>query len=268
MSRLPLDLARSAFRRMRLRASRPPTPLGRSFFLHLPKCGGTSVDEALKGAYGRAGHAVTHLDPVASKRAATIAGEPQRDARTRLLLYEMSRGHSRYISGHFSYSEQAWDAFGGDWHFVTLLREPVARWYSHYYFDRDKDDDHARISEPIEVFVGSERGRKFGRHYVDRLLPAGDGDDPDAVDRAIEILQRFSAVGVLEELGTFVRDCERLLGVSLEVGHLNRSPRASGRRRDEVTPEIASRVEALCEPNRRVYEAVRARIAEQGSWIG
>ena len=264
---LPLDLARSVYKRVRRRRA-APAPLKRVFFLHLPKCGGTSVDEALKTIYSRAGHGVTHLDPVASKRAATIAGDDPRRARTRLLLYEMSRSDRRYISGHFSYSEEAWNAFGDDWHFLTLLREPVSRWYSHYFFDRYKADDHARISEPIEVFVESERARRFGRNYVERLIPSGvEAEADDTVDRAIANLQRFSLVGVLEELDTFTRDCKRLLGVSVAVEHRNRSPRTTQQRTEEVSPAIAARVVALCEPNRRVYEAVRARIRQRVSWM-
>lgn len=255
------DLARSVYKKI---IPQNEAGLERLMFLHLPKCGGTSLHAALNGVYVHRNHHVTHLDPHASKKAAKILGDSIQDFRIRLLLYHMAHEKSRYISGHYAFSERAWNEFGNKWKFMTVLREPVARWYSTYFYNKYKtNSDHFRIHEPLDVFVESETARGEGNMYVQLLTE--DRDAEDAVKRVIGNLQRFHLVGVLEEMDTLVRDCERVLGVSLKVGQKNTSPRTE--QEDEITPEIDKRVRLLCEPNLRVYEAVRERIIQQGSWL-
>ena len=74
-------------------------------------------------------------------------------------------------------------------------------------------------------------------------------------------------MGVIEETDKFIRDCEQFLGVSIKLKQLKKNPRTKQQQENEISSEIAERVSALCEPNRRVYEAVRARIIQQGSWL-
>lgn len=268
MTRNLRDLAQSIFNQLHLRNSRSLDPL---LFLHLPKCGGTSLDAALRDIYLQRRHGAVHLDPQASKWAAETAGDPILDFRARMLLYHMAQSRNRYVSGHYSYSQQAWDAFSDEWKFMTVLREPVARWYSAYFYNKYKtNSEHCRIHEPLEIFVMSKAAKKAGNVYV-RLLTAGVGTEDvgteDTVDRAIANLYRFHLVGVLEEIDVLVQDCKQTLGVSLNLGWQNASPRTKSDQADEVTPEIDKHVRALCEPSLRVYEAARARITSQGSWL-
>lgn len=238
------------------------------FFLHLPKCGGNSVNEELQKKYIRAGYHLTHLNPYASKWAAEIAGENLRDFRSRLLLYEMAQKNSQYISGHFSYSEQAWKAFSHKWHFMTMLREPVARWYSFYFFNRYKAEDHFRIDEPLDVFIESKRASDYGQDYIEKLTDIDQETELEyASKQAIANLQRFSLVGILEESDIFIRDCEQFLGVPIKIKHLNKNPRTIQQQKNEISAEIAERVNKLCEPNRHIYETIKAKILKQGSWL-
>lgn len=263
MNRNLRDLAQSVFSQLHLRDSRS---LDRLLFLHLPKCGGTSLDAALRDIYLQRRHGVVHLDPQASKRAAEIADDSIRDFRTRVLLYHTAQSRNRYVSGHYSYSKQTWDAFSDDWKLMTVLREPVARWYSAYFYNKYKtNSEHFRIHAPLETYVTSEAAKMAGAIYV-RLLTA-DVDADDAVGRAIANLHQFHLVGVLEEIDLLVQDCEQTLGVSLNLGWQNSSPRTKYDQAGEVTPEIDKRVRALCEPSLRVYEEIRARIISQGSWL-
>jgi hypothetical protein len=65
----------------------------------------------------------------------------------------------------------------------------------------------------------------------------------------------------------FTSDCERFLGTALPQEHRNRNPRTAEQMQEEVSPEVDARVRALCEPNRRIYDAVLARIQANGSWL-
>ncbi len=262
------SLLRRAYRKVRPHGASRAVELERLFFLHIPKCGGTSIDAALLDAYRAAGALSTHLDPRASARAAEAAGENIHDFRHHLLLYYMA-SRARHLSGHFRFSETARGAFE-EWRYVTVLRDPVKRWLSNFFFNKYKDDGHFQIDEPIERFIESERAEFYGWNYVscltDRALSASPGTE-EAIERAVANVEAFAVVGVLERLDVFTADCERYFGVSLNVEHRNRSPHPAGQQREELSDEMHERIRALCEPNRRVYDAARARIDRHGSWL-
>ncbi len=266
------SLLRSAYHKTRGHRSSPsPQALDRLFFLHLPKCGGTSIDRALRETYQAAGANTAYLDPHASTRAAELLGQDMSAFRRHILLYHMAGRKTRYISGHFTYSDTAWEHFGADWHYVTVLREPVARWFSNYFYNKYKTkSDHFRIDMPIDEFVETERARSYGLNYIRSLtdgIPVEEADSEEAVQQAIGNLNRFAVVGLLELLSTFIRDCETAFGVSLPVGHQNKNPTSETEQRSEVTEEVLARVQTLCAPNTKVYDAARTRIEAQGSWL-
>lgn len=267
----PTSLLRSAYRQVRGRYRPNPASLERLFFLHVPKCGGTSIDVALRDAYRRAGADVAYLDPHASTRAAEMLGQDMATYRGRLLLYHMAQQPTRYISGHFTYVDAAWEHFGNAWRYVTVLRDPVARWFSNYFYNKYKTkSDHFRIEQPIDEFVETERARSYGFNYVRSLtdgIPVEEAGSDAAIEQAIHNLSHFTVVGVLEHLDTFARDCETVFGIQLPIGHRNKNPRTEIERREEVTDDILGRVQAICAPNAAVYETVRARIDAQGSWL-
>ncbi|MCB1348424.1 MAG: sulfotransferase family 2 domain-containing protein, partial [Maritimibacter sp.] len=116
-------------------------PKHRSVFLHMPKCGGTSLSEAMYATvpfYERIGV----IDAVATRRAAGIVhfdrddpwvchedlenGQKVFDLREQMLLQHMA-WDTMLIHGHVLWSERAAAHFGDLYKFVTLLRDPVER---------------------------------------------------------------------------------------------------------------------------------------------
>ncbi|MEM8598296.1 MAG: hypothetical protein AAGF99_00105 [Bacteroidota bacterium] len=266
---MPTSLLQRAYRRVRPQPA-PPAPEEKIFFLHVPKCGGSSVDTALQQAYRAARAPIAHLDAKASVRAAEAMGDDVETYRERLLVYYMAGQFTRYISGHFNHSPAAWDAFGDAWQYVSILREPVARWISNYFYNKYKAKDHYRIEAPLEEFIETDRAVAYGRSYVMNLaggIPLAEAATDAAVEQAIANVERFAVVGVLEDLDTFAADCRARFGLPVEIAHRNKNPRGAGQQREELSPEVMARVEALCAPNRRVYDAVRDRIERRGSWL-
>ena len=235
-------------------------------FLHLPKCGGTSVNIALNKLYWLRLHRTLHLSGASSKQAAEVIGEPVERFRARLLAFHMAEQKRRLITGHYGFDEHIWDHFSDAWKFMTVLRDPVARWYSSYFYNRYKTkSDHYRISQPLEIFVETDRARKGGDMYARFLTGRSDADD--AVSQVIENLHRFHLVGLLEEAETFIQDCQQLLGVKINVPRHNVSPRSTHQQSEEITPEIDAKVRALCASDLQIYRAVQGRILSQGTWL-
>lgn len=265
----PSSILRKAYRKVR--PAPPSRKLDKLFFVHIPKCGGMSIDGALQRAYADAGAQVVRLDAVAAKRAAEAIGESMGTYRRWLLPYYMA-GKKEYISGHFPFSETVHEAFGEGWHYATVLREPVARWISNYFYNKYKThSDYFRIEEPLDEFIETKKAQHYGSNYVASLTDLANKNDVSeevAVEQAIRNLDLFSVVGVLERLDEFAAACEKRFGVRLDIEHRNKNPRSGNQQREEIGDETRERIRELCAPNLRIYEAALALVDGHGARPG
>lgn len=112
-------------------------------FLHIPKCGGMSIRDAVSSCYRtldiRKDLYLVSIEPVASSNVVKLMNQtdypydttddyPILKLRENLLLYFMNKKNTKYISGHFTFSEIAYREFHGKYAFITVLRDPVKRW--------------------------------------------------------------------------------------------------------------------------------------------
>ena len=174
----------------------------------------------------------------------------------------------RYVYGHFAFSERAYDLFKDRYAFITLIKEPVSKWFSLYFFNRYKEGEDYALDLDLEEFVETERAVSDGCDYVMQFA----GDDtitsytaPEAiarfcstelVDRAIGNLGKFDLVGTFEQLGVFQREFRQIFGHELDIGHRRESPVSKEFQSRMLTPEIVEKVKRLNRPNTIIYEHV------------
>ncbi|TFL16374.1 sulfotransferase family 2 domain-containing protein [Jannaschia formosa] len=236
----------------------------RFVFHHVPKCGGTSVGRALRKRYLLSQATVT---PESSFRAfETFTGRSDRermlvdvlDLREQMLLYLMYED-VRCISLHVRFSKAAYETFRDRYRFVTILRDPVVRFVSHFNWSYGKVGVHGRIEEPLEEFLGTARARQMGSSYGEYFsgLPSdADFGSAEAVERATQNLAHFSVVGRLEDLDGFRTQLSDALGIRVRIGHENRGRAGSKSLRvDDLSPEIQDEIRRLCAPDIAVYQA-------------
>jgi len=179
-------------------------PERKLFFLHIPKCGGTSLDRAIGNLFPN--NARARLGSAPSHQAARLLGEPLGAYREHLLLYMLSQPMKRFVAGHFSWSDVAYRHFHPEWTFITVLREPVSRWLSNYFYRRYKKSDYSRTDMGLLDFLESAEGVSEGRKAVRQLAaPELRRDAPRDLAAlqasARENLGKFDLVGFVEHDG-------------------------------------------------------------------
>lgn len=187
----------------------------RLVFLHIPKCGGTSLGEVLKTNF-KPGEVCPHIS----------------DALARRPHDELKKW--RFFSGH--YSKYSVDVVPGPKWLVTVLREPKARLLSLYYFWRAHRDDYIekhnlggpRLARKMDLlsFINSEEPAitRSIRNTMMRTLLASlpvtnangyVGRDPFfSLETALANLMRFNYVAFTDTLDEDVALMTRLLDLT------------------------------------------------------
>ena len=243
------------------------------FFLHVPKCGGNSIKDSLRNNYISLSYkrekSFVYIQSTAEEQATRLLQEEQssefcvsHDCSLRvpeyLLLYHMSQNHVKCIVGHVPFSEIAYRNFASQYALVTILREPVERWISEYFYNRSHS--RASASMAIEEYLESPLGKAQGTQYVLYLGGRSNGNDHGsrhAVQRALQNLERFAVIGFLEELDLFANRFKHRFGVGLEIGRKNVT--AYNQSREEITDEMRRKIENICERDSEIYEQARKK---------
>jgi hypothetical protein len=117
----------------------PPLRDARIVFIHVAKCGGTSLVRGMADCFkpwrSTQRGSVVELREGALRAAAAAARIEHGEARRALLAYHLATTNARLVAGHYRYSRAVYEHHRGDWSFVTMLRHPVSRWYSNFYFN-------------------------------------------------------------------------------------------------------------------------------------
>jgi len=175
------------------------------------------------------------------------------------LLYYLHAG-VRCIVGHFRFSEAALSEFGDRYTFITVLREPLSRYLSHYYYGV-RTHHYSAVNVTLEQYLDTPEGQRAGCIYSEFFsgLPIeSDFGCAESVTLAKENLKRLSLVGFVDDMKGFARGVSRLLGVRIRVPWENRASVSTDDRRSEIVPETMKLIEDRCRPDIEVYDFARS----------
>jgi hypothetical protein len=243
-----------------------PDPL---LLVHLPKTAGTTLAQLMRyhyrdGAFKGAGNVLSRFEE-AQPRLRTIAGKPK----------------LRAAAGHVSFglAERVLPAAT----FVTILREPVARTLSQYYFLTESGNGTGLVPPWLDGDArGLSLGDAFGRGYLlddlqtrmlCGLVSPYDALPDDALDRAkANLRDRFAYVGTTERFD------ELLARLNLALGWPTTAyerARENTRRPAEVSAELTTLAAERNELDRELHvyagelfaETVDAAVEEEAGVI-
>lgn len=232
----------------------------RLLYIHVPKCGGTSFGSAVRLAYAtsqatiRPGSSRAICEALYPGIEGTERTLRQYEIRTVLLGDLMGRGVA-CISAHVPYNAGLHERLDPDRKAVTLLREPVARFLSHYAYVQRHHPGPARAAG-LEDFLDTEAAQRFGSTYL--FYFAGRyqhhvNDLERALGDARTNMARFTLIGDLSRTEAFRKGLRQIIGRPVVSWTRNRRPETSNASRD-VAPGLRERIERLCAPDRAIYE--------------
>ncbi|MEM7139533.1 MAG: hypothetical protein AAF548_00775 [Actinomycetota bacterium] len=242
------------------------------WFIHLQKCGGTSLKAAIRRGWAPTHdeEAVVDLDGAAAAQAAADLDIAPFQFRDQISSYYLRGMNTRALMGHFRYTNTVHDQFRGTARMITVLRQPEPRLTSAYFYDRFKVESHGKITERLDEFLLTPEGRPSSRAriHAERFIVMfrGDGSNDHRVasqadiDNAIRNLTALDAVGFLEDLDPFISTLSEWAGEPLAMPVLNKNP-ASKEDRAELTDRLREVVHEICKPAQIVYDRVRDHFA-------
>jgi len=244
------------------------------FFMHIPKCGGTSISEAIASTVPMSDR-VGPIDANATRRTASLIHadknelllyhddlpncETVYEIREQLLLMHMA-WETELIYGHIPFSIRADRHFGENYKYITILREPYARLVSNF----NGSKRHGLIDMEFSAYLESDIGRRHAfttlRYFTNRHeLDAGTA--ASAIDEALETAQLFSVIGHLEDLDAFSSDFNDVFGRRPRVFEYNKAT-TNSYKPNESERKIALK---LLEPELEFRNEV-LKMQQSGKW--
>lgn len=226
-------------------------------YIHVPKCGGTSFGSALRLRffYSQATISLSEsralqmkLNPDAQGLERIKIEYSQRDA----LLARLLERRVRCISAHARYNPDLHAAYRDRSSFVTLLREPVDRFVSHYHYLQRHHPDSTRAS-PLEAFLDTQDAQRLAAQflfYFGRTLPFETNCPDKAIANAKQALERFALVGDLSRPEAFHRALAGLVRGPIPMMKRNRALARPAR----PDGDTLRRVRDLCAADTAIYD--------------
>lgn len=260
-------------------------------FVHVPKSGGISIDLAMREQFARPGEArfsregaiemslttfnkeITDLDSIAQfsdHHARQLNG---------LLAYHLTQNW-QYISGHVSTNQHIIENFAQQYHFITVLREPVSRFISNYIYNKltnslpimapnnlNSDNLIAEVGHILAHRRGWQMASVMSMCITGRF--AKDAADAQKIQSEFaDNLAAYKVVGFLDNLDSFSKQIKQLSNKQINIGNHNTTDSFLDEKKQHVKstlqnyfnePNVKAQLEHLCRFDIENYQRAKEK---------
>ncbi len=231
-------------------------------FIHIPKCGGSSIKKELRQKLRwkkPLSFKEASLNGVAARQLASIGDLTNLQIREVLLRYELSKGDADLVFGHYRCTRETVNTFENQYHFVTLLRDPVERWISSYFYNRFKKSDYFKIDLDLDEYLKSDVGKKEGTAYT-RFFSSAEGFlvSDSQIQDAISCISAFQTVGFLDDFSHFATQISGGFNIRFRARNRNSNPADNYQEaREAILSQHLQTIQSICKPDIEFYEQVK-----------
>jgi hypothetical protein len=265
--------ARRNYERLRLYLARALRSVSRPLaynccYMHVPKCAGTSVTDAMRSLCPLQKRVGMVLARPSRRATALQSGRPEWNIhedgpesavifgyREHLMLYFMA-DDAPLVCGHFLFSELAYTAFGHRYRFVSVLRNPLDRLVSNYADARLGNYIDMPFGDYLDSEVGWRHATVMLRYFSGQAVIPRSGVDA-AMTAARANLEKFALVGFTDRMPAFAEGFAKVFGAKLHLHHM----RPGRFEKPKIDDGARARMEQLCAGDLEFYEHARRRFA-------
>lgn len=245
-------------------------------FLHVPKCGGTSLDTAIRYQYftlnvKRDNFVYGRVNALNSAYIGSITedlnfkdGDPKNN-RNMLFnrdycAYKLLDKDLMYFSGHFPFDINIFNEFSNEYDYFTILRDPVQKWLSNFYYRGKRHSiikgeklKHWDVNMDIQNYLKTERGSFHGYDYAKYY--GGIREDymynsKEAIENAKKNLNKFKVIGFLEDMVSVEEEFKKHYGFDLNISHRNKS---RSKEDQKVSDDVLQQIKEICATDIEIY---------------
>lgn len=236
----------------------PPNNNKRLIFIHIPKSAGSSLTQSISDLYRNPlkpwRNETFHLNPKTSADIANFYNTDLLSEREKISLYAVSEKY-KFIAGHFGYSPLLKKFSQNKYMFFTILRNPVDRFISEYFYNFHKQSDHFKIKLELDKYLDSEAAYNSARTYLHYLGISSNGYNVNkifSIENARINIQDIDMIATLDDFNSSISNLRNFLGRNFHIPHLNSNP-AEGYL-DRINTNQLKKIKNLCSIDQEIYE--------------
>ncbi len=182
-----------------------------------------------------------------------ITGVKLYKLREQQLLLAMADAKNKMIAGHFRYSRLAYEHYRGNTLFMTILRDPVSRFISEYFYNRYKHNDHFRIKCDLDNYINSEIALRQSQLYLSWFTDT-QSKSVGQYQQAISNINNIDIIGTVEDMPRLVKALEQRLDRKISMPIVRKNPR--NHYQQEVSAVQRKKIEVMCADDINFYNDV------------
>ena len=260
-------------------------------FVHVPKSGGISIDLAMREQLAKPGEARFSREGAIEMSLATFGqginnldsiaqfSDHHAQQLNGLLAYHLAQNW-QYISGHVSTNQHIIKSFAQQYHFITVLREPVSRFISNYIYNKltnslpimapnnlNSDNLIAEVDHILAHRRGWQMANVMSMCITGRF--AKDVADAQKIQNEFaDNLAAYKVVGFLDNLYSFSKQIKQLSNKQINIGNHNTTDSFLDEKKQHVKstlqnyfnePNIKAQLEHLCRFDIENYQRAKEK---------